>query len=73
MHEPSGFRGRQLASSPTSDVRVCEHGIVHLTLGAPTLRLSKSPLHHAAATLEAATRALDARPVGPERSARRLC
>lgn len=73
MHQRTGCGGRQLAAGRTCHVRVCDHGIVHLTLGALTLRLSESQLHQTAATLEAAARALDARPAGCERGERLLC
>jgi hypothetical protein len=73
MPDRSACHGRQLASSRTCNVRVCDHGIVHLSLGALTLRLSESQLHQTAATLEAAARALDARPPVTPRGERLLC
>jgi hypothetical protein len=66
-------RSHTVASSQSCEVRVCEHGIVHLTLGSLTLRLSEQQLHHTAATLEAAVRALDSRGPAGQRGARLLC
>jgi hypothetical protein len=52
-------------------VDCCDHGTVHLTLGALTLRLSPEQLADLAATLEAAAQRLDALPAN--RPARLLC
>lgn len=59
LHDPTGCRPRELASGRTCRVVLCEHGTVHLHLGALTIRLSPGQLHHTVATLEAAARALD--------------
>ena len=60
-----------LAAGECCRVDRCDHGTVHLTLGAMTLRLSPEQLADLAATLEAAAQRLDAVPAN--RPARLLC
>ena len=60
-----------LAAGQCCRVDRCDHGTVHLTLGAMTLRLSPEQLADLAATLEVAAQRIDA--VVENRPARLLC
>jgi hypothetical protein len=60
-----------LAAGECCRVDRCDHGTVHLTLGAMTLRLSPEQLADLAGTLAAAAQRLDALPAN--RAARLLC
>jgi hypothetical protein len=57
---------RELAAGAGCRVDQCDHGTVHLTVGALTLRLSPEQLAGLAATLAAAAERLGA-PARPER------
>ena len=60
-----------LAAGDCCRVDRCDHGTVHVTLGAMTLRLSPEQLADLAATLERAAQRIDA--VVVDRPARLLC
>lgn len=60
-----------LAAGQHCRVDRCDHGTVHITLGAMTLRLSPEQLADLAATLEVAAQRMDA--VVENRPARLLC
>jgi hypothetical protein len=60
-----------LAAGECCRVDRCDHGTVHVTLGAMTLRLSPEQLADLAATLEVAARRMDE--AGADRPARLLC
>jgi len=62
---------QRLADGQCCRVDRCDHGTVHVTLGAMTLRLSPDQLADLAVTLETAARRLEA--VVENRPARWLC
>jgi hypothetical protein len=64
-------RHHALAAGQCCRVDRCDHGTVHLTLGAMTLRLSPEQLADLAATLEVAAQRIDG--VVENRPARLLC
>jgi hypothetical protein len=64
-----GCTPRELAAGRGCRVDACDHGTVHLTVGALTLRLSPEQLADLAATLAAAAERIEP----PSRSDRWLC
>ena len=67
-HKSRACRHRNLVSSRLCRIEQCEHGTVHLVLGALTLRLRPDDLLDITGALEVATRQLDG-----DEGARRLC
>jgi hypothetical protein len=64
VHPPHGHRGSDkvcrleiLASLPGCSVSLCEHGTVHLAIGAVTLQLQRDSLPHLAELLAHASQA----------------
>ena len=69
MRRDEACAQRELAAGAGSRVDQCDHGTVHLTVGALTLRLSPEQFADLAATLAAAAERLGA----PARTERWLC
>jgi hypothetical protein len=69
MGDKSSCTHHAIAEGECCRVDRCDHGTVHVTLGALTLRLSAVQLADLAATLERAAEAIHA---GPERRLSRL-
>lgn len=64
---------REIAAGRVGRVELCSHGTLHLTLGALTLRLTRTQIMELASTLESAVAHLDHSGYGPEPRARLLC
>ncbi len=63
----NGCRRRQVADGKTCSVSTCDHGIVHVNLGAISLRVNARQLRETVDTLQEALLALESEPAAEPR------